>query len=185
MSIKKLTDWTNYWYGLRANLFKCIGTTGTMWLGSNGLASTGIPGTGDVALNWHQAVGMFAVHIGLEVFTYMKNKQPEVIEKEMDTQIITKVPLLIGGLILFLSSGCIHVHQSEITKDGVRKDFDSTAVLSASAVKGLNANSTTGTTSTGVKMESAESRADAEAIKAMGEMFGAAFGEAAKKSFRP
>ncbi len=185
MSLQKFTDWKNYWYGLRTNLFKCIGTTGTMWLGSNGLASTGIPGTGDVALNWHQAVGMFAVHIGLEIFTYMKNQQPTVVTVEVDTATFTKTPLLIGSLLLCLGTGCINVHQSEVTTDGVHKEFSTTAWFSQSAIKGLNANSVTDKTATGVKMESAESRADAEAIKAMGEVFGAAFGEAAKKTLKP
>ncbi len=89
-TIKRYTNWQDYWYGLRTNIFKCIGTTGTTWLGSNGLASSGIPGTADMALNWHQAVAMFAVHIGLEVFTYMKNKQPEVVTEEVGTTFTTK-----------------------------------------------------------------------------------------------
>lgn len=78
-TIKKYTDWQNYWLGLRTNLFKCIGTTGTSWLGSNGLAATGIPGTQTLGLDWRQAIGLFAVHIGFEIFSYMKNSQPQVI----------------------------------------------------------------------------------------------------------
>ncbi len=130
MSIKKLTDWKNYWYGLRTNLFKCIGTTGTMWLGSNGLASTGIPGTGDVALNWHQAVGMFAVHIGLEIFTYMKNKQPDIIEQEVDTATFTKSPLLIGSLLLSLSVGCVSAEKlaKELSRDNATVSVSVTTI---------------------------------------------------------
>ncbi len=90
MSIRKFTNWPDYWYGLRANLFKCIGTTGTAWLGTSGLSASGIPGTQGMAMDWRQALGMFAVHIGLEVFTYMKNKQPEVVTQEVDTTIISK-----------------------------------------------------------------------------------------------
>ena len=86
MSIKKYTDWSAYWDGLRTNLIKCIGTTGTSWLGSNAIAGTGIDGLRDLGLNWQQAVGLFAVHIGLEVFTYLKNNQPVVVTETFDTQ---------------------------------------------------------------------------------------------------
>ncbi len=89
-TLKRYTNWEDYWIGLRTNLFKCIGTTGTTWLGANGLASSGIPGTSDMSFNWHQALAMFAVHIGLEVFTYMKNQQPAVIVETIDTEITTK-----------------------------------------------------------------------------------------------
>jgi len=82
MSIKKYTDWGNYWIGLRTNLFKCIGTTGMGWLGSNGLSTSGIPGTEKIALDWRQALGFFAVHIGIEIFTYMKNSQPTVVSED-------------------------------------------------------------------------------------------------------
>ncbi len=88
MTMKRYTDWQGWWIGLRQNLMKCIGTTGTAWLGSNGIAATGIPGTAHIGLDWRQAVGLFAVHIGAEVFMYLKNNQPTV--TEVDTQMISK-----------------------------------------------------------------------------------------------
>ena len=90
MSIRKYTDWYNYWLPLRQNIIKCIGTTGTAWLGSNGLSQTGIPGTSGIGLDWRQACGLFAIHIAFEVFSYMQKVQPEIIEKNEDTVQITK-----------------------------------------------------------------------------------------------
>lgn len=89
-TIKKYTDWGNYWLALRTNLIKCIGTTGTGWLGSNGLSVTGIPGTDDLAIKWQQAIGLFCIHIAWEVFSYMKNQQPQVITVTEETTHITK-----------------------------------------------------------------------------------------------
>lgn len=67
-----------WWIGLRTNLLKCIGTTGTAWLGSNGLSASGIPGTHGLGLDWRQAAGLFAVHILAEIFAYLKaNPNPE------------------------------------------------------------------------------------------------------------
>ena len=89
-TIKKYTDWGNYWLGLRTNLFKCIGTTGTGWLGSNGLSASGIPGTENLAIDWQQAIGLFAIHLGWEIFDYMKKQQPRVITVTEETTHITK-----------------------------------------------------------------------------------------------
>lgn len=86
----KFTDWKTWWDGLRTNLIKCIGTTGTMWLGSNGAASIGIDWLKDVGFNWKQALGLFGVHVGIEVFTYMRDNQPKVITETMETTHITK-----------------------------------------------------------------------------------------------
>jgi hypothetical protein len=88
--VKRYTNWADYWVGLRTNLFKCVGTAGTAWLGTVGLSASGIPGTQGMALDWRQVLGMFGVHIGLEIFTYMKNKQPEVVTEEVETTISTK-----------------------------------------------------------------------------------------------
>ena len=87
--MKRYTDWQGWWIGLRTNLLKCIGTTGSAWLGSNGLAATGIPGTTGLGINWEQALGFFGVHIAIEIFAYLKTNQPKV--TEVDTQIITKL----------------------------------------------------------------------------------------------
>lgn len=89
--IKQYTDWRTWWDGLRTNIIKCIGTTGTMWLGSNGAATIGIDALKDIGLNWKQAIGLFGVQIGLEVFRYIKDNQPKVItETETETVTTTK-----------------------------------------------------------------------------------------------
>lgn len=90
MSIKKLTDWASWWDGLRNNLFKCIGTTGTTWLGSNAVANIGVDSLKGIGLNWEQAIGVFGVHIGFEVFSYMRDNQPKVITITEDTSHITR-----------------------------------------------------------------------------------------------
>ena len=92
--VKKVTDWSSWFQGLRKNLFKCIGTTGSSWLGSNAIASAGIPGLGNIGLNWKQAIGLFGVHIGIEVFAYMKNVQPQVITETTETTHVVRDPLL-------------------------------------------------------------------------------------------
>ena len=85
MALRKYTDWRSWWQGLQTNLIKCIGTTGTAWLGSNAVASTGIPFASNIGMNYKQAIGLFAVHIGIEVFAYMKNVQPQVITETVET----------------------------------------------------------------------------------------------------
>jgi len=87
MSIKRFTDWQGWWIGLRQNLLKCIGTTGTAWLGTNAISSMGVPIAG---INWKQAIAMFAVHIGFEVFSYLKDNQPKVTEVNEETQTFTR-----------------------------------------------------------------------------------------------
>ena len=87
MSIKKYTDWYNYWLGLRQNIIKCIGTTGTAWLGTCAAAGAGVSMQ---AINWKQAGAMFAVHVGAEVFTYIQKTQPVIVEVNEDTIQITK-----------------------------------------------------------------------------------------------
>jgi len=90
MSIRKYTDWRTWWDGLRTNLIKCVGTTGLAWLGSNGLSVSGIPFTSKIGLDWRQAAGFFLVHIGIEVFTYFKANQPQVITETVDTSHFSK-----------------------------------------------------------------------------------------------
>ena len=85
MPLKKFTDWGTWWDGLRSNLIKCIGTTGASWLGSNAVANIGIPGMSNLGINWKQAIGLFGVHIGIEVFAYMRDNQPKVITETIET----------------------------------------------------------------------------------------------------
>ena len=73
---KKYTDWGGYWIGLRQNLMKCIGTTGTAWLGTNMAAVSGVP---IPPIDWKQACAMFGVHLAFEIFTYLKNVEPKII----------------------------------------------------------------------------------------------------------
>jgi len=82
MSIQKITNWGEWWIGLRQNIIKCIGTTGTAWLGTNAASAAGVPVAG---INWEQALAMFGVHIAFEVFSYLKENQPKVIEQEVNT----------------------------------------------------------------------------------------------------
>lgn len=88
-NVKKYTDWRTWWDGLRTNLLKCIGTTGTLWLGTNAAAGAGIPIKG---IDWEQAGLMFGVHIGFEVFSYLKDNQPKVITETVETSFISKSP---------------------------------------------------------------------------------------------
>jgi hypothetical protein len=97
MAIRKYTDWGSWWDGLRTNLLKCIGTTGTAWLGSNGLAASGIPGMTGIGLNWRQAIGLFGVHIAAEIFMYLKNNQPQVIVETVETQHVSR-DAITGGV---------------------------------------------------------------------------------------
>lgn len=87
MSIKRYTDWQGWWIGLRQNLLKCIGTTGTAWLGTNAASSAGIPVAG---INFEQAGVMFGVHIAIEIFSYLQKTQPQVLEQTTETTIIPK-----------------------------------------------------------------------------------------------
>lgn len=86
---KKVTDWSSWFSGLRKNLFKCIGTTGSVWLATNAAASTGLPIKG---IDWEQASAMFGVHIALEIFNYMKTVEPTVIEENIETTFTSKDP---------------------------------------------------------------------------------------------
>ncbi len=81
------TDWRTWWNGLRTNLIKCIGTTGTAFLGTNAAAGMGVPIKG---IDWEQASVMFTVHIALEVFKYLQDNQPKEITEEVDTATFTK-----------------------------------------------------------------------------------------------
>ena len=87
MAIKKYTDWRSWLQGLQTNLVKCIGTTGTAWLGTNAASGAGIP---IVGISWKQAGVMFGVHIGIELFTYMKNVQPAVVTETVETAFTSK-----------------------------------------------------------------------------------------------
>jgi len=84
---RKYTDWRGWWDGLRTNLFKCIGTTGLAYLGTNAVQGMGATGVG---LNWKQAGAFFGVHIAFEIFGYMQKVQPAVITETTDTTVVTK-----------------------------------------------------------------------------------------------
>ena len=85
--MRTYTDWGNWLTGLRQNIFKCVGTTGVAWLGTNAASAAGIP---IVGITWKQAGAMFAVHIGFEVFTYMKNVPPAIITETVETTLTAK-----------------------------------------------------------------------------------------------
>ena len=87
MSIRKVTDWSSWWDGLRTNLLKCIGTTGTAYLGTNAVQGMGVNGVG---ISWKQAAAFFGVHIAFEVFSYMQRVQPQVITETVNSDRITQ-----------------------------------------------------------------------------------------------
>lgn len=89
-TVKKYTDWRTWWDGLRTNIMKCIGTTGTAWLITNGISVSGIPGTSHMGVDWRSGLGFFAAHLGKEIFDYMQANQPKVITEETNTTTITK-----------------------------------------------------------------------------------------------
>jgi hypothetical protein len=85
VSIKKYTDWRTWWDGLRTNLMKCIGTTGSAWLITNGISVSGIPGTSHMGVDWRSALGFFGAHLAKEMFDYWANNQPKVVVEETDS----------------------------------------------------------------------------------------------------
>lgn len=87
MGLKRYTDWYGWWIGLRQNILKCIGTTGTAWLGTNAASAGGVPISG---ISWKQAGVMFLVHIGIEVFNYLQKQAPKVIEEQTNTEFIKR-----------------------------------------------------------------------------------------------
>ena len=90
MGTKRFTDWGSWWDGLRNNLLKCLGTSGTAWLGSNGIAASGIPGLDNIGLNWKQGLGVLAIHLLSETFAYIKDNQPKVVVETVETTYTSK-----------------------------------------------------------------------------------------------
>jgi len=86
--IRKYTDWRGWWDGLRTNLMKCLGTTGTAYLATNGIAN--ISGAAGIAIDLKQASLFFATHLGMEIFSYMKQYQPRVIEEIIEDTLTSK-----------------------------------------------------------------------------------------------
>jgi hypothetical protein len=84
---KKYTDWRSWWDGLRTNIFKCIGTTGIAYLGTNAVQGMGATGMG---ISLKQAGCFFGVHIALEVFGYMQANQPAVIIETVEEKHVVK-----------------------------------------------------------------------------------------------
>ena len=89
MAMRKYTDWRTWFDGLRKNLFKCIGTTGVSWLGTNAASGCGLPING---ISWKQALTMFGVHVGFEIFTYMRDVQPPEVTETVETAYTSKAP---------------------------------------------------------------------------------------------
>jgi hypothetical protein len=116
MSTKKYTDWRSWWYGLRANLMKCFGTTGLAFLLSNGLSVTGIPGTSQIGINWRQAIGFFGVHMAFEIFAYFQKVQPAVITETTDTSFESKAP---DGSTVTQSSSRVKITPIDGAKSGL------------------------------------------------------------------
>ena len=89
MPTKKYTDWRTWWDGLRTNLIKCLGTTGSAFMVSNGIAAT-VPNMQDIAIGWKSAILFFMAHMGKEFFDYVKDNQPKVITETVETSFVAK-----------------------------------------------------------------------------------------------
>ena len=86
---------------MRSKSFKAgaeaISTNVTALLGTNGVASMGIPGLTDIGMGWKTAVATMLIQFTLRVVaaasTYVKdNPDPTVITEMIETQHITKDP---------------------------------------------------------------------------------------------
>lgn len=94
-------DWSTWLDGMRSKSFKAgaeaISTNVTALLGTNGVASMGIPGLTDIGMGWKTAVATMLIQFTLRVVaaasTYVKdNPDPTVITETVETQHITKDP---------------------------------------------------------------------------------------------
>jgi hypothetical protein len=83
--IRKYTDWTSWWFGLRTNLIAAAGTSITTLIGSNGIAAMNIPGLKGIGMDWKTAVVQFLLHILIAAGAYMKANQPTVVSEEVNT----------------------------------------------------------------------------------------------------
>jgi hypothetical protein len=97
--IRKLKDWSGWWDGLRSKSFKAgaeaISTNVTAMLGTNGVASMGIPGLTDIGLGWKTAVATTLIQFSLRVVAaaaqYVKDRpDPDVITETVETAHFSK-----------------------------------------------------------------------------------------------
>ena len=94
MSLKKYQDWRGWWEGLRSKMMKAgaeaLATNITAMLGTNGVASMGIPGLGDIAMGWKTAVAttliQFTLRTVLAAVLYIQTKpDPDLVERESNS----------------------------------------------------------------------------------------------------
>lgn len=99
MAIKKYRDWKGWLDGMRSKAFKAgaesLVTNLSALVGTNGVASMGIPGLNDLGMNWKQALFtcllQFVLRVGFAAALYVQNKpDPDMITEVIETQHITR-----------------------------------------------------------------------------------------------
>lgn len=99
MAIKKYRDWKGWWDGMRSKAFKAgaesLTTNIGALIGTNGVASMGIPGLSDLGMNWKTAIFtcllQFALRVGYSAALYVQNKpDPDMITETVETTHITR-----------------------------------------------------------------------------------------------
>lgn len=87
---------------------------------------------------------------------------------------------LLTILTLLTFTGCADVAYHKIMPDGTRVDAGARSWFSNTALHGFNADSTSGKTTTGLKVSTSDTSPDNEALKTLFEGIGTAAGIAAK-----
>lgn len=94
MAIKKYRDWKGWWDGMRSKAFKAgaesLTTSIGALIGTNGVASMGIPGLSDLGMNLKQALFacllQFTLRVGFAAALYVQNKpDPDMITETVET----------------------------------------------------------------------------------------------------
>jgi len=99
MAIHKFKDWRGWLDGLRSKAMKAgaeslVTNLGAL-LGSNGIASLGVPHLQDIGLNWKQFIGLllaqFFIRTSFAAAQYVANKpDPDEVTEDVKTEILEK-----------------------------------------------------------------------------------------------
>jgi hypothetical protein len=92
---------------------------------------------------------------------------------------------LLALMFLLAVAGCAEISYNTVKPDGTRTSAHASSLLSNTAIKGFNADSTTGKTTTGLKFSTSDTSPDSEALKTFFEGIGHAAGVAAKTAATP
>ncbi len=92
MSIKKYTDWRNWFNGIIDSAIPAGATAFLTLVTTNGLASMGGVMSG-IGMSWKTAIAQIVVHMGIATAKYLQTKpRPEVVTETVDTTFSTKQP---------------------------------------------------------------------------------------------